>query len=257
MGEYFEKPPFDYSPGLAEFLVKKYFSKNSFMASIFRLEDKGAVKLESFGEEFFPRINDEKTAGLNTSELVVLNFLMEWIKKENKRFSFTELKQALSDKYKEFWQKFENALIVEFKTEGLTSMSQMSFVNEMGKEELMKIYIFQFIFFWAVGAFSMIFIFPLFIIFAFLTGFFPFFIIELLFFIAGLFFLYFFLNHFLIMFARDFSIIQFEARIWFNISLFFSFTQKAREHREKWLKFSEFVKNYFEIEKQPAKYHEL
>ena len=70
-------------------------------------------------------------------------------------------------------------------------------------------------------------------------------------------FLYFLINHLLIIFDRDFRGVLFGVRMWFYVTLFFSFTNKAKEHRVRWKEYSKFIVNYSEIEKHPAKYHKL
>ena len=57
--------------------------------------------------------------------------------------------------------------------------------------------------------------------------------------------------------GREFSKLLSIMRTWFNLSVRLSFTAKAKEHRRRWLEYASFIRSYSELEKQPAKYHEL
>ena len=60
-----------------------------------------------------------------------------------------------------------------------------------------------------------------------------------------------------IAFGRNLSRFHSFMRLWFNASVSVSYTKKAIEHREKWLQYARFIRNYSELEEKPAKYHEL
>jgi uncharacterized membrane protein len=194
---------------------------------------------------------------LSLSERVVLNFLTE-LSETVKTFSFNELATQLGQKHAATWQKYENALITEFHENGFTTIKQISFLDNLGKPTLNKIYITQFLLFWALMFFGMPLIFFFSIISGAIFGFFATFVMFSAFILFGfLCFGYFMVNHILIIFAQNYSIIEWEARLWFKICLRFSPTTKASEHRGKWINFSKFIKDYSEIRNEPIKYHEL
>ncbi len=258
MANYFEKPPFDYSPGLVEFLTHARFSFKSFLATLLRLEDKKIIEVDHAGDKITVLLKTRTPSDLSPSEFVVFNFLDDWTHANEKGFSLDEMRSALYGKYNEFWQKFENALIGEFHERKFTSIKQLVFVDELGKETLMKIYSSQFMLFWLCAFFGIPIVFFGSMIIALFASFdAAFFIVSMFMATFQLVFVYFFINHLLIGLARNFSIIEWECKRWFLLSLRLSFTQLAQEHREKWREFATFIKEYSEIEKEPLKYHEL
>jgi uncharacterized membrane protein len=249
---YFADPPFDYSPGIVDFIMNRKFTKKGFIATMLRLEDKKAIELVSKGDRFYPEINAGSRAALSLSELVVLGFSKELSSKRKKKFTVDSLEAGLDGKYNSYWQKYRNAVIFEFHEKKFTNIGQVCYLDSLSNWALLKIYFAQFIFCLVINAALMLTVFLAGFLLPFLFT--QFFLAEMLFFAFCWFYLL--LNQMLIGYG-NYSIIQWEAEAWFQMSLWFSSTDLSRVHRAKWQEFSRFVQDYSQISKQPLKYHEL
>jgi len=264
MDEHSYDVPFDYSPGLAEFLVKDKFTYNGFFATILRLDDKKAILLEIIGDRFFPKMrydDNETPENISQSESVALDFLTEWRRKGGQSFTFDEIKKALSSGYKRFWVDYENALYGEFFSQKFINLNYFAVVERLARKIFQHLLAFPFVF-----LISVFMLFPaLFILIILLLIFIFIFLPTLTYWelsssdpnLTTLFVLYCPFIFIAIFTIAYFLLAIFGRKLAFKLSLKIASTDKIQEHRIKWDEFSQFIKDYSQIEREPVKYHAL
>ena len=125
MERYFSDIPFDYSPGLAQYLARGDFLFSGFFATILRLEDKKAINIKSKGGRFYPTLKTSKPkAGLSESEEVAYAFLSESLE-TRKSFTYLELERLLSRKFRDYYYRYQCALMHEFSAHKFTAIPQL------------------------------------------------------------------------------------------------------------------------------------